>query len=335
MKKNNKPLEILEKIKVSKNILMTLHYGPDGDSFGSCTAMKYLLEKDFQKNVKIVSYDDISEDMKGLDFSKDIEFGTDISDVDMSKFDLVIFIDCGRVGFISGKLKDNYKLENNIFSINIDHHYSNPYYADLNYVLPKKPSASSVLIELFKKWKIKFDKELSNRLLLGLSTDSGFFTYETSEDAIKDAYFLIKKGAEYNEIILKKMYYNQPMRLYKYQSLLINNLKIDEKNRFGYSIINNQELTNLGLVKSEVRLGINFLQFIKELDFVFVLIEFPDHIKGSFRSKKGVDVSRFAIELGGSGHKEAAGFFLEKMDLNDALKKVLDVVEKYKQLKTY
>jgi nanoRNase/pAp phosphatase (c-di-AMP/oligoRNAs hydrolase) len=36
----------------------------------------------------------------------------------------------------------------------------------------------------------------------------------------------------------------------------------------------------------------------------------------------------FAGELGGGGHRVAAGFSLEKMDLDKAEKRVLEVIEK-------
>ena len=37
--------EIWKALKKSKKVLMSLHPSPDGDSLGSCVAMKYFLEK--------------------------------------------------------------------------------------------------------------------------------------------------------------------------------------------------------------------------------------------------------------------------------------------------
>ena len=57
--KNNAIQEIWSKIKASKKVLMSLHYGPDGDSLASCVAMKYVLERDFGCEVKLVSKDNL------------------------------------------------------------------------------------------------------------------------------------------------------------------------------------------------------------------------------------------------------------------------------------
>jgi len=72
MQNNNSFEEIFEKIKNSENILMSLHRGPDGDSLGSCSAMKYFLENSFGKKIKIISSDKIAEKFFEFSFLKDI-----------------------------------------------------------------------------------------------------------------------------------------------------------------------------------------------------------------------------------------------------------------------
>jgi bifunctional oligoribonuclease and PAP phosphatase NrnA len=325
--KNNSFEEIWEKLKKSKKILMTLHAGPDGDSFGSCCAMKYVLEREFKSEIKLVSYDELAENLKSLPYAKEVDFKEDISDIESSKYDLILLLDCGDTTYISGKLKNNYKPSDN-FIINIDHHPTNTYFGDLNYTDSKKCSTASVLVDLFKKMKIGFDPRLSNMLLLGVSTDSGFFSYENSENALKDAGFLIENGAEYVKSILKPVLYNQSLGQKKFVALLINNLKINKKLGVGYSTVSYKEIKKFKINLADLRLGINELQFIKDFDLVFNLVELEDTIKGSFRSKKGVDVSLFAKELGGGGHREAAAFRLKKMPLEEAEKKVFEAIKK-------
>jgi phosphoesterase RecJ-like protein len=327
LEKNNSFEEIWVRLKDSKKILMTLHVGPDGDSLGACCAMKYVLER-IGKEVKIVSYDQLAENMKGLYYSKEVEFGKDISEIDISEYDVIIFLDCGDLTYVSSKLNQNFKLIGKSFVINIDHHKTNTYFGDINYVDFKKASTCSVLIDFFKEVKIKFDSKLSDMLLLGVATDSGYFSYETSEGALKDASFLIENGAKYVDNLLKPVLYNQSWGQRRFVALLINNLKINNKLKVGYSIVSNEEIKKFKINLADVRLGINELQFISDFDFVFNLVELNDIIKGSFRSKKGVDVSLFAEALGGGGHREAAAFRLEKISLADAEKKVLDTIQK-------
>ena len=84
----------------------------------------------------------------------------------------------------------------------------------------------------------------------------------------------------------------------------------------------------LNLNLAEVRLGSKEIGTLKGFDFVFILTEMEDMIKCSFRSIQGVDVSLFSKELGGGGHKAAAGVYIKGMSLEEAEKKVLSVIEK-------
>lgn len=321
--------EIWDKLKKSKSVAMTLHQGPDGDSLGSCLAMKYVLERDLHCKVNLVSYDSLSGNLNNYKQTSEIKFGTDISDLKLEDYDCVLLLDSGTLSFFSGKLREKFEPNKNAFIINIDHHEVNTGFAKLTYVDNSQPSLCSVLIDMFRELNIKFDSELANRLLIGVCTDSGFFTYDSNPGkALRDVSFLIENGADYLENALKPILYSQPLKLKRYFAFLVDNLKINNKLKFGYSCISATKIKEFDLNIAEVRLGINELQFINELDFVFTLAELEGHIKGSFRSKKGVDVSIFAKALGGGGHKPAASFSFAGTSMAEAEQKTIEVIEK-------
>ena len=85
--KNNSLGEIVDKLKSAKKVLITLHTAPDGDSLSGCCSMKYILEKNFGCNVTLISHDPIDETLGSLDIAKEVEFGKDILDFDLKKFD--------------------------------------------------------------------------------------------------------------------------------------------------------------------------------------------------------------------------------------------------------
>lgn len=315
--------EIWEKLKSCRKIAMTLHAAPDGDSLGSCLAMKHVLEK-YGVNVKLVSYGDLPRSLARLSGVDEIDFGTDISELNESEFDAFLVLDVGSLDYVSHKLRKEFHPEN--FLIMIDHHASAIYFGDMNYVDKSKASTCSILIDFFKEIGVEIDKELAKRLLIGVCTDSGYFTFENGEDALKEAAFLIDRGADYLDFLFKT-YYSQPLNLKKFYSLVVENFKPSKNGRFGYSILSYDQIRNLGLNEAELRLGVNELKFLEGFDFIFNLIELEDHIKGSFRSSK-VDTTRFSGELGGGGHKAASAFNLPKMPLDEALNKVLDVIER-------
>ncbi|MEK6889846.1 MAG: DHH family phosphoesterase [Nanoarchaeota archaeon] len=316
--------ELWKLLSSAKKVLISLHLGPDGDSLGSCLALEYVLKRDCKVEVDIVSKDPLDAVLGKTDFAKNIKFGKGVSDMNLEGYDLVILPD-------SGALKQfvpvDFKLSNKVNTVSIDHHASNDGFAKYNYVDNSKISCCSVLLEFFKSVGVKFDSELSTRLLLGVFTDSGFFAYGKG-DSIKEAAFLIENGAEYKSRISEPIRSNVPLRIMQYHSLMIKNFKSAEVNglKVGYSVISMKEIDNLKLSLSEARSAVNYLSDLEGFDIIFTLTESEDKIKGSFRSRKGIDVSKYAEALEGGGHK-AAAFILPKMDLKEAERRVLDVVK--------
>lgn len=327
---NNTPQEIWEKLSSAKKVLMSLHYGPDGDSLGSCTAMKYFLERDFKAKVKIVSYDQVSENMAAMPFAKEVEFGKDISEENPEDYDLYFSVDCASPNWLSGKARDSFSFPKNKDIINIDHHKTNEYFGSLNYVLPESGSTCAILVDLLKSWKVEFDKELSTRLMLGISTDSGFFTFKGNiHESFEKAVFLMNHQAEYIEKIVNPLLLNQPLKIKKLNAFVISNLKTNAKLRYAYASIPLKIIQEMKLNNAELRLGVTDIQQLAGFDFIFTLTETDKEIKGSIRSPKGlIDSSEIAEALGGGGHKEAAGFFLPKMPLDQAEKIVIDIITK-------
>ncbi len=324
MKQNNSFQEIYDKLKKSKKVLLTLHSSPDGDSLGSCSAMKYALEK-LGKEVKIISYDNLSKNLMEFYFTKEVDFGVDIEDVDLRDFDVLIALDTSSENLIC-KGKEEYKLSKNNFVINIDHHETNVFFGDMNYVDARKTSACSILLEFFESMDFEIDGELSTRLLLGVCTDSGFFRTRHADFALKDAAKLIKKGGDYY-FILSSVLFKERLDLKKFFGVVIDCLKFDKKRKLGYSLITYDKIKDFDLNPPEIRLGINEIMNIEEFDFVLTLIYIKNSIKGSFRSVKGVDTSLFSKELGGGGHKAASGFQLENMNLEQAKNRVFEVID--------
>ncbi len=324
MMKNNSFKEIYEKLISSKKILIPLHTGPDGDCFGSALAMKYFLEK-MNIEAKVISYDNLSEEFMEMDFSNEVEFGKDIEDFDFNEFDILLLLDTVSPDMIC-RVRKNYSIKEGFFKIVIDHHKTNNYYGNLNYIDSDAASTCSILLNFFKDVRFEISKELALRLLIGIYTDSLAFTSTRAVPAIKDAVKLIEYGADYYWF-LQNFTFKQRFALKKFFGILLNNLVYDKEGKFGYSIVSLDEIKNLGLNRSEIRLGINKMM-AKEFDFVFTLIEMEEGIKGSFRTSKEVDVSKFAQELGGGGHNSAAGFDLGKISLEEAKQKVFDAIKK-------
>jgi phosphoesterase RecJ-like protein len=322
--KNNTFEEIWEALKGSKKVLMALHPKPDGDSQGSCIAMKSALENE-GVNVKLISRDQISENLKGF-YSEEIEFGKDIEDFSPKDFDFIVLLDNGSLhDYSEDFIKSNAKEK----IINIDHHETNNYYGKLNYVDKTLPSCASIVVDMFKKLNIKFTDKICRALLLGICTDTNFFEYGNAGDSLEKASFLVKEGKiNYQKEFVIPILKSDSWKLKKLHGILLSNMEkkeINGKNVF-YSYATRKGYEKYGLGISDIRLSILSMQDMAGWDVIFTLTELDGEIKGSFRSR-GWDTTIYSKAFGGGGHKEASAFMIEGTDMKGAIEKVLKTIE--------
>lgn len=330
MKQDFKKLSetILEKIKSSEKILLSLHRSPDGDSIGSNSAF-FEIVKQLGKTPTLISPDPIPENLKFVPYSHNIVV-QDIFDFGFDKFDLLILLDSSSLEMTTNKTVFQELPKERI--IVIDHHATNKQMGEINLVIPDISSTCEVVFNLAQEWKVGFTKNLSLALLTGIATDTGIFQYpNTSPDTFKKAALLMERGASLNTIVFNVNRRNTIPRL-KLLGRTLENLQIDKEHAFVYSTLSFSEIRELRVQDTiglrEWVAGFS-VQSIEGTEFGFVLTEEEKGVtRISLRSRRGFDVSRIAVELGGGGHKAAAGCRLHK-PLEEALREVLKVVKKY------
>lgn len=331
MKEDFKKLSeaILERIKSSEKILLSLHRSPDGDSIGSNSAFFEIL-KQLNKNPILISPDPIPENLKFVPHSHGVVV-QDIFDFGFNKFDLLLLLDSSSLEMTTNKTVFQ-ELPPKERIIVIDHHATNKQMGEINLVIPDISSTCEAVFDLAQEWKVEFTKNLSLALLAGMATDTGIFQYpNTSSGTLKKAAFLMERGASLDTIVFNVNRRNTIPRL-KLLGRILENLQIDKEHTFVYSTLSFSEIEEL---HAQDTAGLrewvaNFsVQSVEGTEFGFILTEEERGVtRLSFRSRRGFDVSRIAVELGGGGHKAAAGCRIQK-PLEEALREALKVVKKY------
>jgi len=306
---NNSLKEIWKFLTSKKKIALVLHPTPDGDSVGSCTALKLALEQNSECKADIFSKDMPDDYLMETGYFDNLIIKESNSQ-EMNKYEAIVALDCGDKNRALNSLENPEKLE--IPIINIDHHDSNPYYGKLNHVDKNSISACSIVLKLLKENNIKINKEIAEILLIGIITDSNFFRVgQNLNNAIADTKELIDLGADYKKVV--NQLYKIPLKVKKYQTEIIKNLKVEGD--LAYCIIDNKKIKELNVNPGEVSLGNKVLDDLKETSIYFVLSEREEgKIKCSLRSRDGnkYDVSKIALKFDGGGSKQAAGFITKK-----------------------
>ena len=298
-------LDIKNKIAKSKKIFITAHVNPDGDAIGAGLALLSGIEK-FNDNceVRFVLQDKTPDRVKFLELEKRAETYDENKKYDM---DLAICVDSAALG----RIGDIEKVIKNVFTINIDHHISNPRYGDINYV-ENVSSTSEIIYKFLKFLNVEIDINIGEALYTGLVNDTGNFKHDNvTEETFKMAGYLVKLGVN-NSKIVREFLYTKSMAAIKFLGQAMYEMKFDEEKKLAYFYLSNEDfMKNGGRKEDTEEIVENLVSYEKAEVSLFLREDKIGVIKGSMRSKHEIDVNTIAGIFGGGGHLKASGFTSE------------------------
>lgn len=290
-----------ELIESSQRILFTTHERTDGDDLGSVLSLaNKALE--MNKHVDIVTTGGVPTRLQYLPLSDEV-----LEDIYTKDYDLLIISGCSSLSRIN-----NQNIETlNVPTINFDHHPDNQQYADVNVVDSAKSSVAELVYDFFVFCGWEINQHIATCLLTGIITDTGQLMHaNTQASTLTAASELMKKGARISQVTKNTFTNASPEHLRAWGKAL-ENAYFNEDSKVIYSVVTEDQLKSLGNPELADFEGlVETLNKVPEAKFAMFLKEDHGKIKGSLRSEeyKGVDVQKIAKQLGGGGHKLAAGF---------------------------
>lgn len=259
----NKIEEILEGVRT---VGIGGHIRPDGDCVGSCMAL-YLYLREYHPEIQTDIYLERPKPVFGYIDRMD-EIQTEACGD--KEYDLFITCDVSardRLA-IAGAYFEGAKR-----TVCIDHHVSNPGFADENHVLGDVSSSCEVLYGLLEPEKV--NKSIATAIYTGIIHDTGVFQYSsTSPETMRIAGELMKTGFDFSRIIDESFYQkthiqNQIMGRVLAESIMLLDGKciagwVKKKDMIFYGV----EGKDLDGVVSQLRLtaGIEVAIFVYETD---------------------------------------------------------------------
>lgn len=290
-------------IKNSKNILLVSHINPDGDTLGSMCGFYSLVKDNYKKNCDMVAVSDVPVT---YNFLPNINLVKHISEFDFSReYDLVICLDvaaldrCADAGILFKKAKQ---------TINIDHHETNPNYAQINIVKPDASATAEVLVELSDSmdWKISYDTAVC--LYTGIVTDTGCFKFSnTTTKTMQAAGKLLSFGVEPSDIY-QKCYESNSKDMVLFQSYCVNKAKFINNDKIAYTTVYKKDLEKFNNKGEDFTDGLTEkLRAIVTTEIAFVVKELNSSVSKISMRSKVKDIAQVCSAFGGGGHKLAAG----------------------------
>lgn len=305
-------------LKNAETVGITGHIRPDGDCVGSVLALYGYI---------INNYPDISVDIflekptVKLSFLKYYDRINTEYDLDRT-YDVFFCLDSASLERI-GKAERYFTSATH--TINIDHHISNPGFADENYVFGGGSSCCEALYGFMDPAKI--DRDIAIALYTGIIYDTGVFKYpSTTPQTMRVAADLMEYDIPTNFIVDESFYaktYDEN-RIFGYTVL---NSKLAYDGRVIYSYTTKADLAEFGVSGRELEGIVSQLRLTRGVQVAICLHEIhPDEFKVSLRSGDEVDVNEIAMKFGGGGHARAAGCTL-KGDVQACIDQLLDALK--------
>lgn len=297
--------QLLEKIKLSKNIALVSHKNPDIDTIGSATAFFETIKNNFlYKNIDLICADIIPEKYKFLTHTNRFK-----QDFHPKNYDLIIFFDSGsktQTGFDETfpELFDS-KTYN---TISIDHHITNELYAKQNILNTTYSSTTMIVFEILVMLDLKISKVAATNMLAGIYTDTwGFKHSNVNEITYLFASKLLEYGANF-QIIVDKFFKNNTLSTIKLWGKILSDSFIDE-NGVLYSYVNKSMLDSYNSTYEEISGVIDHLNTAEWIKYSTLLTQKWEYVKASLRTlRDDIDLTQIAKKFDGGWHKKASGF---------------------------
>lgn len=295
----------------SRKIVITTHANPDADALGSSLGLFHFL-KNLEHEVSVIvpnSYPDFLEWMPGHKDVLDYEKNQVMADKLLDDADLLCCLDFSGYSRIK---KMRAKAESLTCKVMlVDHHLNPEIEPDFNFWNDKAAATAELIYDLILQYqgKEEINADISECLYAGIMTDTGSFKHSSTTSKIhRTVADLIDLGADVTKVSRLIYDTNSLDRLRFLGHALAEKLKVDEKARVAYFVIEENDFKAFNLKQGDTEGLVNYALSIKGIVVAAIIIQRGEEIKMSFRSVGDFAVNKFAEEyFGGGGHKNAAG----------------------------
>lgn len=302
MSENMALKEAAELIREAGNISLACHVGPDGDALGSMLGFG-LAARNAGKQV-VASFGSPFAVPGSLSF-----LPTDLL-VPPGEFpaepELMVVFDAGSADRLAELGSHASKAEKLVV---VDHHATHEDFGDVSLVDPAAAATAELVDDLLAELGWGITPEIAQCLLTALVTDTGRFLYaSTSPRTLHLAAELLAAGAEQTQIG-RHVYEEAPFGYLRAAGSALSRAHLDRERGIVSTTITDADLREAGIDWGDIDNLIDTIRLAVEAD-VAVLAKVHDdgRVKISLRSRGDTDVGALAADMGGGGHRLAAGF---------------------------
>jgi phosphoesterase RecJ-like protein len=316
--------EFIKNVNKHHRIGVYSHIRPDGDCIGAQVGLCLWLQKNGFEPVAF-NDDDIAENLIWLTDYFPIQKATDEL---VDDCDLFIVLD-GNAPHRFGSYKEYQEsMRRPVFMI--DHHPNPEDAFDLSISVDDASSTCELIYNLYKEHDIsQIDENVAKALYTGLITDTGSLQYDSVKpQTMHAAADLLELGNFRPNLVAERVFSNQTLPQLQLLSLSLSTIQLFENNQIAVMTVTKEMLDETGTTNADTGGFVSYALSITGIKAAVLLKDLDDDgVKMSLRSKSDVDVNKWARQLGGGGHKKAAGAW-HKGPLETAIKETVEIGSK-------
>jgi phosphoesterase RecJ-like protein len=240
---------------------------------------------------------------------------------------VAVAVDCADASRIGPDLLD--KFGGKLWG-NIDHHASNPGYAQHNIVVKTAAATCHVLAFGALRQNLGCDTATAKALHLGIVTDTGRFSYASATaEVFALAAELIERGANPAETNFLVFEHESRGKL-ELTKRFLNSIQFHEAGKICSGELTQADYTATGTTKEDKEGLVEFPRSVEGVEIAVLMEEGHDGVRGSLRGRDPrLRLDLLAGKLNGGGHVLAAGFNMLGCTLAKDRTRILGIVAEH------
>lgn len=320
---DNRELELraaAELVASANDVTLVAHVHPDADALGSALALGMALrQRGATVRVTFGEPAQTPQSLRALDVANLIVSPDQVP----AQPELLVALDTasrGRLGFLADRVDTAGAV------LVIDHHATNGRFGTHHLVDAGAEATAVLVLELLDALDVALDEPIARCLYAGLVTDTSCFRRaDPGTHAI--AARLLAAGVD-PDATTRELLDTHPFGWLAMLGAVLGRARFEPASAQGLGLVHTtvRLADAAGLRSEEVESVVDLVRTVSEAEVAAVLKEVgPDRWTVSLRAKQRLDVSAAAAELGGGGHRLAAGFTADGTSENllDALRTAL------------
>ena len=322
-------------LSTPRKIVITTHHKPDGDALGSSLGLFHYLNKKAGHVVNAISPTDYP------DFLHWLPGNSEVLNFELSRNRCLKLVEEADIFFCLdfNKLYRINELGEHIGKstapkVLIDHHLEKDDFAEFEFWKTSACSTAELVYQFIVDSNDEklIDESIATCIYTGILTDTNAFRVPTTSPFIhRVAAQLMECGVDHTSVYNRIYETFSESRLRLLGFTITERMTIHPEYRCGIMTLDEADLKRFNIKTGDTEGLVNFPLKIENVDMAALIIQRPDQVKLSFRSKGNWDVNELAKQhFEGGGHKNAAGG-KSTLNVNETKDKLISILAALKK----